>query len=579
MKSVFYRVFSRYVLLILFLAIVIFLFSYSMIRTNHINTLSTSLENLAISLEDRILEYFQSGDYRQLDQYVKEKGKHINSRITVVHPDGRVLADSDADPNTMPNHRDRPEIEEALNGNVGKIVRFSTTIQKKMLYVSLPLIQDTTIVGILRLSLFLEDINAFLATLRNRYLLITFVFILIAMIVAFLFSRNLSKPIKDLVNTSRRIVEETLDITYSENPQNEITFLANNFDEMAAQISRLFAKTTRQKEELKAVISAIQEAVVVLNEEGKITLYNNSFAKLAGKETLKNENVYDVMPRVFTDMLSLVDQKNRYYTYEIMIHGDIYLCSMNCLKTRKEIVVLFHNVTELKNLQQIKHDFIANVSHELRTPLTSIKGFVETLLEEDKSPETSRYLTIIKRNTDRLIHIVEDLLILSEIEEQDVSLKTESLNPLSLLENILSIFKQKIDEKGLTLILDFPHDIPPLEADEFRLEQLFVNVIDNAIKYTEKGTIKVSAWSDETFIHFSVADTGIGIPKEDLTRIFERFYVVDKSRSRRLGGTGLGLSIVKHIVILHGGTLHVESEKNKGTTFYINLPLHHTAST
>ncbi|MDD5582327.1 MAG: ATP-binding protein [Candidatus Marinimicrobia bacterium] len=579
MKSVFYRVFSRYVLLILFLAIVIFLFSYSMIRTNHINTLSTSLENLAISLEDRILEYFQSGDYRQLDQYVKEKGKHINSRITVVHPDGRVLADSDADPNTMPNHRDRPEIEEALNGNVGKIVRFSTTIQKKMLYVSLPLIQDTTIVGILRLSLFLEDINAFLATLRNRYLLITFVFILIAMIVAFLFSRNLSKPIKDLVNTSRRIVEETLDITYSENPQNEITFLANNFDEMAAQISRLFAKTTRQKEELKAVISAIQEAVVVLNEEGKITLYNNSFAKLAGKEALKNENVYDVMPRVFTDMLSLVDQKNRYYTQEIMIHGDIYLCSMNCLKTRKEIVVLFHNVTELKNLQQIKHDFIANVSHELRTPLTSIKGFVETLLEEDKSPETSRYLTIIKRNTDRLIHIVEDLLILSEIEEQDVSLKTESLNPLSLLENILSIFKQKIDEKGLTLILDFPHDIPPLEADEFRLEQLFVNVIDNAIKYTEKGTIKVSAWSDETFIHFSVADTGIGIPKEDLTRIFERFYVVDKSRSRRLGGTGLGLSIVKHIVILHGGTLHVESEKNKGTTFYINLPLHHTAST
>ncbi len=575
MNSIFYRVFSRYVFIILILSVVIFLFSFSIIRTNHINTLSNSLENLAISLEDQVMEYIRNEELSQLDQYVKDKGKHINARITVIRRDGVVLADSETDPETMANHSDRPEIIESLDGYIGKSVRFSATIQTKMLYIAMPLTQNEITVGVLRLSLFLDDINKLLATLRQRYLLITLVFIAFAMILAFYFSRGLSRPIKELVTTSRRIAEETLDITYSENPQNEITFLANNFDEMAAQITRLFAKTNRQKEELRAVISAIQEAVVVLNPEGKISLYNSSFARLAGRNNLKYVNIEEVLPEKLIHVLSKVNQENRYYTEEIELDGQIYLCSLNCLKTRKEIVILLHNVTELKNLRLMKRDFIANVSHELRTPLTSIKGFIETLLE-DGNTESTRYLNIIKRNTDRLINIVEDLLILSEMEKRDFSLKIDTLNPVHLIENITFIFKQKMDAKGLELNLKLPDTLPSLEADEFKLEQLFVNLIDNAVKYTEIGSVTVSAQADSHSIHFFVSDTGIGIPTEDLSRIFERFYVVDKSRSRRVGGTGLGLSIVKHIVLLHHGTLSVDSEKKKGTTFHIALPLVHS---
>ncbi|BFN37443.1 ATP-binding protein [Fidelibacter multiformis] len=575
MNSIFYRVFSRYAFIILILSVVIFLFSFTIIRTNHINTLSSSLENLAISLEDRVLELIRQKDYSQLDAFVKEKGKHINARITVIRKDGVVLADSEADPAVMENHRDRPEIMESITGRIGRSVRFSTTVQTEMLYIAMPLLQNSDITAVLRLSLFLEDINTLLATLRNRFLMITLIFIAVAMVLAFYFARDLSKPIKELVSTSRRIAEETLDITYQDNPQNEITFLANNFDEMAAQITRLFAKTNRQKEELRAVISAIQEAVVVLNPEGKISLYNNSFASLAKRNNLKHVPIEDVLPDKFTTLLRHVNQENRYYTREIELDGQIYLCSLNCLKTRKEIVVLLHNVTELKNLRQMKRDFIANVSHELRTPLTSIKGFIETLLE-DENPETTRYLNIIKRNTDRLIHIVEDLLILSEMEKRDFTLKIDTLNPVHLIENVSSIFKQKMEAKGLELILNLPDHLPSLEADEFKLEQLFVNLIDNAVKYTETGSITISARADETSIYFSIADTGIGIPEDDLNRIFERFYVVDKSRSRRVGGTGLGLSIVKHIVLLHQGYISVNSEKKKGTEFLITLPLRHT---
>lgn len=572
MNSIFYKVFSRYVVIILILSLVIFLFSFSIIKKNHIETLSDSLENLAISFEDRILMFIKNNQYEELDSFVKEKGKNINARITVIRMDGVVLADSETDPLTMANHGDRPEIIQSLQDGLGKSVRFSSTIQTEMMYIALPIIEHDKRYGVLRLSIFLKEINTLLSALRIRFMAITLIFIIISLVIAFYFSNNLSKPIKELVTTSRRIAEETLDITYKENPQNEIKFLANNFDEMAAQITRLFAKTNRQKEELRAVLSTIQEALVVLNTEGKISLYNESFARLTGRDSLKNIDITDVLPLSFTDLLSHVNQQNQYYTKELDLMGQTYLCSFNCLKTRKEIVILLHNVTELKTLRQMKRDFIANVSHELRTPLTSIKGFIETLLE-DSNEEKSHYLNIIKRNTDRLINIVEDLLILSELEKRDFTLKLSTVNPSVLIRNIAQIFRQKMEEKRLELYLELPDDLPLIEADEFKLEQLFVNLIDNAVKYTESGSISIRAEKFANSLVFTITDTGIGIPKNDLSRIFERFYVVDKSRSRRVGGTGLGLSIVKHIVLLHHGHIDVESIKKKGTTFHITLPL------
>ena len=235
-----------------------------------------------------------------------------------------------------------------------------------------------------------------------------------------------------------------------------------------------------------------------------------------------------------------------------------------------------YDITKIKNLEKTKKDFVSNVSHELRTPLTAIKGFVETLEETTNDDENKHYLNIIKRHTDRVINIVEDLLLLSELEEESSSLELEDVNLKGLIENILKIFDQRLREKNLVLKFKADKNLPLIKADPFKLEQVFINLIDNAIKYTERGEVMISVSQNDKGLITEIQDTGICIPKEHLSRIFERFYVVDKSRSRKLGGTGLGLSIVKHIVLLHNGKIDVENIPGTGTKFIVTLPVNHS---
>jgi two-component system phosphate regulon sensor histidine kinase PhoR len=231
-----------------------------------------------------------------------------------------------------------------------------------------------------------------------------------------------------------------------------------------------------------------------------------------------------------------------------------------------------HDLTEQREVERVKKDFVLNVSHELKTPLTAIKGFVETM-EEQTAGENLQYLRVVSRNTDRLIAIVDDLLVLSELEERGTQLEKEAVDVMALAGGVLRIFERPAAEKGLTLKLEAPADIPLLIADPFQLERLLVNLVDNAVKYTETGTVSLRLQAEDGRLVVEVADTGIGIPEEHIPQIFERFYVVDKSRSKRSGGTGLGLSIVKHIVLAHRGTIDVRSRVGVGTTFVVSLPL------
>jgi two-component system phosphate regulon sensor histidine kinase PhoR len=226
----------------------------------------------------------------------------------------------------------------------------------------------------------------------------------------------------------------------------------------------------------------------------------------------------------------------------------------------------------MKELERIKRDLVSSVSHELRTPLTSIKGFAETL-EEEIDEKNRHYVEIIRRNTDRLINIVRDLLLLSQMEEAGVEIEMEEVDLKGLAENTVRIFDGQLKEKGLALFLEIEPDLPAISADPFKIEQLLINLLDNAIKYTDQGEVRLSLRRDDRKVVIEVRDTGIGMLKSKLSRIFERFYVVDKSRSRKTGGTGLGLSIVKHIVLLHGGEIAVESEPGKGSRFLVRLPL------
>jgi two-component system phosphate regulon sensor histidine kinase PhoR len=239
---------------------------------------------------------------------------------------------------------------------------------------------------------------------------------------------------------------------------------------------------------------------------------------------------------------------------------------------QEEMVITFHDITNVKNIEKIKRDFVVNVSHELRTPLTAIKGFLETL-EDEVEGRPLDYIQTIKRNTDRLIHIVKDLLLLSEVEDKVDVFKKEKFGMAKLVRNIVNIFEPRIKEKGLEIKINIEDKLPRIYGDPFMLEQVLINLLDNAFKYTESGQITIELEQQNRHLTVLIQDTGIGIPKEDLPRIFERFYVVDKSRSRSMGGTGLGLSIVKHIVQLHGGSIDVESTAGAGTKFNIRLPL------
>ena len=254
------------------------------------------------------------------------------------------------------------------------------------------------------------------------------------------------------------------------------------------------------------------------------------------------------------------------------MNSRIYRCSATYLASRDEIIAVLHDITDIRGLEKVKRDFVQNVSHELRTPLTAIKGYVETL-EEEIDEQYKPYLQVVKRNTDRLIHIVQDLLLLSRLEEEAVRLEPEDVDLAAVIDNALSIFEGRAREKNIRLIREIEGGIPLIRADGYKLEQMFINLFDNAIKYTDRGEVAVSVRGQDSLVRIEVRDTGIGILRQDIPRIFERFYVVDKSRSKKTGGTGLGLSIVKHIVLLHNGTIDVESAPGMGTRFIITLPV------
>jgi two-component system, OmpR family, phosphate regulon sensor histidine kinase PhoR len=277
------------------------------------------------------------------------------------------------------------------------------------------------------------------------------------------------------------------------------------------------------------------------------------------------------------ELLKKAGSERRSFVEELPLGERVFVFSVTPLERGEDIVVIFHDITEIKNAEKVKKDFVVNVSHELHTPLTVIKGYAETLLQEVPAEPGKRYIEIIQRNTDRLINIVNDLLLLSSLEER-TPLELEDIDLRNFIENVVRIFDQRLKDKQLSLVVEMKENLPTIKADLFKLEQVMVNLLDNAVKYTERGRIVVSVDVRDNRASIQVRDTGIGIPKEAIPRIFERFYVVDKSRSRKSGGTGLGLSIVKHIVLLHNGAINIESAPGEGTTVTVTLPTDQSAS-
>jgi len=568
-RSIFFKIFFSFCLIILSPSILVFVFSFRTIKHHYINTLSLDLKNLAYTLKLKVLPLIEEKDFKRLDSLTKEIGKNIKTRITVIAPSGKVLADSEKDPHLMENLNDKPEVKQAKERGFGKSLRFSTTVKEEMLYVAIPIKSKEKFLGILRVSLFLKDIHKLLNSLKLKIFGIVIFVIFLSLIGAFIFSKNLSNPLKELVLAFKRLADGDFSTKVDFKREDEIGKLADGFNKMSEELKRLFDNLTLKQEELNSIISFLEEGLSVLDKKGEIILFNESFKRFVqinpeGKfwwEVLRNPKI--------AQLIDKAKKEKRVPSQELELNGKVFLSSFVLIPSKEELIIVLHDITEFKKLEKIKKDFVVNVSHELRTPLTAIKGYVETL-EEEIEGNAKRYLEIIKKHTERLINIVNDLLLLSELEEKGLTQIKERVNLKEIAEGIFKIFKQKAEEKGLKLNL-ICEDKPVIKGDPFKLEQMFINLIDNAIKYTKEGEVTVSLKKVDKKVIVSVKDTGIGIPKEHLDRIFERFYVVDKSRSKKLGGTGLGLSIVKHIVLLHNGKINVKSTVGKGTEFIITF--------
>ncbi|OGS09870.1 MAG: hypothetical protein A2386_08115 [Elusimicrobia bacterium RIFOXYB1_FULL_48_9] len=424
----------------------------------------------------------------------------------------------------------------------------------------------------IRASIYLKDVNKLLAEIRLRIIYATGVILAVSLFGAFLFSKSLSSPIEKLKYAAGKLAGGDFKAKVDGVKSGELAGLAEGFNNMSAKINDLFAELSKKQNELNTIINTIPEGLFVVDSGGRLSRCNSAFRAIAASESAEGRFLWEVArSEGLRELVESVKAEGREGSGEVELNAKTYLTSVSPLGASGELVAVMHDITDIKNLENRKKEFVANVSHELKTPLTVIKGFAETL-ESEVSESGRRYLDIISGHTDRLINIVKDLLLLSELEAKGFVLNAEPVDLKVLASNVAGIFENAAREKNIALKLEIKSNISAIKGDPFKLEQVFTNLIDNAIKYSEKGEVLVSLFQDKTHTMITVSDNGFGISVESLPHIFERFYVADKSRSRKAGGTGLGLAIVKHIVMLHNGHISVESTPQVGSNFTVTLP-------
>ncbi len=572
-KTLFLRFFAGYVAIVVLLAAAVMIFAPPIVRTDYVKDRSTSLEHMARLLESQVLPYVAGTAAGDLEGFVTSVGRDTQTRITVIGIDGSVLADSEKEPRDMENHFFRPEIQASLRGEKLMSIRPSTTLKADMMYMSIPLRAEGRVVGALRLSVFMKEIERLLGALRVKLFRIVGVVTLLSLVLAFFLTRSVTGPVREIIDASKRVAGGDFAVAVSTRRSGEFRDFALGFNTMTGRLKDMFGEIRVQNEEIRSILASIREGLCVLEGDARIVLCNASFRRIAGSDAPEGRHFWEVVrSSTAAEIVRNARGGGAESSGEVGIGERIYLCSVSRLAAADRLVVTLHDITELRALEKTKKDFVVNVSHELKTPLTAIMGFLETI--EPRAEEENRpYLDIIRRNTDRLIAIVEDLLVLSELEERGSRIDKTEVDLKPLTESILKMFEKRANDKGLLLSLEASPELPAVRADPGQMEGLLLNLIDNAIKYTDKGSVTVRLASREDGLAIEVEDTGLGIDADHLPHVFERFYVADKSRSKKLGGTGLGLSIVKHIVLAHKGTVSVKSRVGEGTKVTVGLPL------
>ena len=547
----------------------------------------TDLKTQGRIVEVQVDRHLEPLDAAAIDRLCKKIGQSVPTRITVILPDGKVIGDSEETPEAMDNHRNRPEVLVALSGKIGSSQRYSKTLDKRMMYVALPLINDGKIRAILRTSIPLTEVDAELANIQNSIALGGFLIAILASVICLYVSRRISQPIEKLKEGAEDFAKGDLARRLPVPITREIAGLAEAMNRMAARLEKRIEAEINQRNEMEAILSSMTEGVIALDMGEHILGFNRAAAGIVkglepsskGKvlqEVIRNLQLHRFVLRALEDDISVSEDIVLYQAVQRIVN--VHATPMSdSRETRIGTLLVINDVTQLRHLEKIRQDFVANVSHEIKTPLTAIKGFVETLQSGAKNnpDEVDRFIAIIEKHANRLEAIVEDLLQLSRIENENEARQIQFVEASmrSVLRSSIQICQVKADAKGIDIELACNKSIKAIINQEL-LEQALINLIDNAIKYSgENGKIYITAKKERLALTITIKDNGIGISQKHLPRLFERFYRVDKARSREQGGTGLGLAIVKHIVKAHGGHMTVQSQPGKGSAFTIHLPL------
>ena len=518
----------------------------------------------------------------QLESWAREASERARARVTIVDPKGVALADSHHDPESMENHANRPEIITAYRQGVGSSIRHSATINQDLCYTAFRMTYNGEPGYILRLAVSLDAVDSSIAAVRWRILWASFYAALVALIFAYFFSRSFTRRIARL----RGYAEGLVDAHFTQAPlpdaDDELGALGRSLSVTAARLRDLVDRLNVESAQREAILSSMVEGVLAVDGNLRITFANESFARVVGTgnpisagkqlvEVVRAPELREVLTKVLASGES-VRRRMQLHAAERVF--EVQAAPLTSGSARGAIAIL-HDITDLERLERIRRDFVANVSHELRTPLTAIRGYAETLLEgalEDQE-NNRRFLEIIKAHSIRLNNISSDLLTLSELEAGRSRPEPEAVDVRAAVDSAMRTLESEAQLRGVALVRGRIEDAQVL-GDRLQLEQALVNLIDNAVKFNHPdGEVSLEVVrAAGSRIKITITDTASGIPHEELPRIFERFYRVDKARSREVGGTGLGLSIVKHIIERMNGTVSVESQLGKGSTFTLLLP-------
>ncbi|MCK4872054.1 MAG: HAMP domain-containing protein [Phycisphaerales bacterium] len=571
----------------LVIALALGFYTYIHARQFHYDQTQGELQRMASVLVARFSDELGKADGSRIDRIAKEEGRRTDTRITIILPDGKVIADSETDPAGMENHRyGRPEIEAALSSGKGSAVRYSNTLGESMMYFAEVVVTEDGTLAIVRTALPLTRIDDELGRIIRVVAIAGLLSLLAAFVVIYLVSRRISRQLSQLAAGAGRFAGGDLEHRIVQPTATELSSLAEALNDMARQLSDRINDLQAQQREQRAILQSMSNGIIAIDADQRIIIMNRAAEGIlrSNAESAKGRLLQEVArePELHRFVAGVL-AGNHIGPSELQLGAErsiiVQACSEMLVSAdgrQTGLLVILDEVTQLRRLESLRSDFAANVSHELRTPITNIKGYVETLLDVgwDDRDQAERFLEIIKSNSSRLAAIVEDVMALTELEQPHAkeAMERERVILADLLEGAAGQFESAASDKGISLVVKAQSEGTAVIHHQL-IEQAVANLLSNAVRYSPPGTT-VTARAEVTYdaVILSVEDDGPGIPAEHIPRLFERFYRVDKARSRELGGTGLGLAIVKYITLMHGGHVDVSSEVGCGSTFRIILP-------